>query len=619
MGKSKYGFFNARQIKPGGWMLRQLETEAEGLAGNLDLVWPDVRDSKWIGGTREGWERVPYWLDGFIPLACLLDREDMKARAARYMDAILSQQQPDGWICPCEAEKRPGYDIWALFLICKVMTVYYSSTGDSRIPGALYRAMKNCHAMLKSGQIKLFNWGKARWFEAFITIAVLIGHYGEEEWLTELAAMIREQGTDYSLLTESWKTPLNKWTQQTHIVNLMMMLKYEAVSCCVLGEEYKDEASRLFGILSRYNGTPVGTCTGDECLSGLSPIQGTELCSVVEEMYSLEILYAYTGEAKWAELLEKVAFNALPAALSDDTWTHQYVQMSNQIDCSKFPGKSVFRTNGPEAHIFGLEPHFGCCTANFGQGWPKLMLSAFMKTENGIISAVPLPGRVDTEINGVRVSVSLSTDYPFENSFDYTVTAEKPVRMRLDIRIPSFASGISVCGEEKSNTGLVSFDKEWRGTETLHIEYTVKPQIKRTPSGLYNAVYGSLLFSLPVKYRTVMREYVKNDVERKFPYCDYDYVRDSEWAFAFADKNLGIPQHRRGDGVPFSSSAPPLIINASLVPIDWGYADGYQTVCAKKPAHCKPAGKIQTLPLVPYGCAKLRMTEMPFAARAAMK
>ena len=66
-----------RDLQPEGWLKRQLEIQAEGLAGNLDRVWPDVRDSAWIGGDREGWERVPYWLDGFIPLACLLRDEDL--------------------------------------------------------------------------------------------------------------------------------------------------------------------------------------------------------------------------------------------------------------------------------------------------------------------------------------------------------------------------------------------------------------------------------------------------------------------------------------------------------------------------------------------------------------
>ena len=81
--------FTTKEIKPRGWMRRQLELQAQGLAGNLDKMWPDVADSSWIGGAHEAWERVPYWLDGFIPLAYLLEDEEMIARAKKYVDAIL--------------------------------------------------------------------------------------------------------------------------------------------------------------------------------------------------------------------------------------------------------------------------------------------------------------------------------------------------------------------------------------------------------------------------------------------------------------------------------------------------------------------------------------------------
>ena len=49
----KFELFTAKEIKPAGWMLRQLEIEANGQSGNLDNMWPDVRDSAWIGGTCE--------------------------------------------------------------------------------------------------------------------------------------------------------------------------------------------------------------------------------------------------------------------------------------------------------------------------------------------------------------------------------------------------------------------------------------------------------------------------------------------------------------------------------------------------------------------------------------
>ena len=60
-------------IRPKGWLARQLRIQADGLSGHLDEFWPDIQNSRWFGGDTEGWERAPYWLDGVIPLAYLLD------------------------------------------------------------------------------------------------------------------------------------------------------------------------------------------------------------------------------------------------------------------------------------------------------------------------------------------------------------------------------------------------------------------------------------------------------------------------------------------------------------------------------------------------------------------
>ena len=152
---SKWQLYTTQHIKPQGWLRRQLEIQARGLSGNLDLVWRDVRDSAWIGGDAEGWERVPYWLDGFIPLAYLLEDEQLIARAKKYINAILAAQRPDGWICPCAEEDIPTYDSWAVQLIGKVLTVYYQCSGDDRIPGALYRIHKNYYDLLSSDKIQL--------------------------------------------------------------------------------------------------------------------------------------------------------------------------------------------------------------------------------------------------------------------------------------------------------------------------------------------------------------------------------------------------------------------------------------------------------------------------------
>ena len=61
-----------------GWLLQQLRLSADGLTGHLDEVWEDVGpNSGWLGGTGESWERGPYWCDGLIPLAYILNDKEL--------------------------------------------------------------------------------------------------------------------------------------------------------------------------------------------------------------------------------------------------------------------------------------------------------------------------------------------------------------------------------------------------------------------------------------------------------------------------------------------------------------------------------------------------------------
>lgn len=92
------------------------------------------------------------------------------------------------------------------------------------------------------------------------------------------------------------------------------------------------------------------------------------------------------------DFAEALAFNALPSTLSPDMWSHQYDQQTNQVCCTRLPEDHVvFATNPGDSHLFGLEPNFGCCTANFNQSWPKLALSTFMGWKEGLASVILAP------------------------------------------------------------------------------------------------------------------------------------------------------------------------------------------------------------------------------------
>ena len=599
-----YDFFTSKEIKPEGYIKRLLRIQADGLSGNLDKIWPDVAESQWIGGNCEGWERVPYWLDGFIPLAYLLDDEDLKIRAQKYIDSIIARQEEDGWICPCEKDKRPEYDMWAAFLIAKVFTVYADATGDERVVDVLEGILFNLYEHIK--EYKIFGWAKFRWYEALISIAWLYERRPSEK-LIELAVMLKEQGTDFDELfsSEDIKTPKKNWTFEHHVVNIAMALKSGALYNALTSNGNADTAERMLNVLDGYHSMANGHFTGDECLAGDSPIQGTELCGVVEAMYSYEWLFAISGDFSWLDRLESLAYNALPATISPDMWTHQYDQMTNQISCIRMWGKPIFNTNNGEAHIFGLEPNFGCCTANFNQGFPKFVLSSFYKSDKEIVSASLMPSRLTTKIDGVDVEILLETDYPFKGELKYTVKASAPVKFTLKVRVPEFA-------RDEYGKDFISFEREWQGTTEETVEFDFEPVFIKRPRDMVCLKYGPLLFSVAIEEKWIMHEYESKGILRKFPYCDYEIYPMSEFNYAFFGANFDIRENEIPE-LPFSSEKPAIEIFADMVKIDWGYEEGYPDICRKEPLSRKAISGVERVRLIPYGCTTLRLTETVFA------
>ena len=601
--------FTTKEIKPRGWMRTQLEIQAKGLAGNLDKMWPDVADSSWIGGAHEAWERVPYWLDGFIPLAYLLEDEDMIARAKKYVDAIIARQRPDGWICPCDDKKRGNYDTWALILISKVLVLWYDCSGDSRIPDVLYRTMKNFDRHTDGNLI--LRWGSARWFEILFALYRLYEWY-PEEWIIGLCDKMAVMGVDWRSVFENWhysKPRPRAWNFLHHVVNQGMMLKSRALYSLRTGEDAEEFVNKALSMLIEAHGQPYGIFSGDECLAGKSPIQGTELCAVVEAMFSYETLLSITGNPAWGDKAEFLAFNALPATCSPDMWTHQYVQLANQYACRITPREQIqYTTNKGEAHLFGLEPEFGCCTANMGQGWPKFALSAFMKTERGIASTLLTPAAVTTEIGGKTVSVELNTRYPFRSTLTYTVKTDAPVTFPLAIRIPAFAKAATVDGISVPVGAFYELEREWSGEMTVAVELEFAAELTEGFEGMCSVKRGPLLYALPIGEEWHCLEYEKNGVMRKFPYCDYEILPTTPFAFGFASDKFDLVESEPDAAYVFSPEGAPVALETDLAPVEWGVENNH---CKALPEGRRAIGATQKMRLIPYGCTSLRMSVLP--------
>ena len=111
----------------------------------------------------------------------------------------------------------------------------------------------------------------------------------------------------------------------THGVNAAMGLKTPGI-INMFKSGFKEQTGFKVGWekLMKYHGVANGLFTCDEHLNGASPSQGTETCTVAELMYTLEsLICAGDFGNDLPDILEKAAFNALPAAFTADMTGHQ--------------------------------------------------------------------------------------------------------------------------------------------------------------------------------------------------------------------------------------------------------------------------------------------------------
>lgn len=601
--------FSLQELSPQGWYLQQLRIQADGLSGHLDEFWPDIKDSRWIGGSHEGWERMPYWLDGFIPLAALLHDDSLLARARQYIDAILAQQQPDGWICPTSDNNRARYDVWAAFLIGKVLVVWHDATSDERIQPAVEKILRSIDRHID--HCTLFNWGHSRWFEALVPLLWLYDRQ-RETWLVDLAKKLQCQGFDWVAFFKRWPMkqpqPRGRWSQMNHVVNQAMMLKLPALLMRLFPDESSiEDAAMMLSQLDQYHGSATGIFTGDECLAGVSPIAGTELCAVAETMYSLQWLQTQSTDCSWSDRLESIAYNAWPATFDPAMWTHQYVQQINQVQAVTVE-HPVYHTNGPDANTFGLEPEFGCCTANLSQGWPKLAQSVFYRREDGIDVAVWLPLRLETSFGNAPVSLAINTGYPFRQDVQLEVSNPHRARFTLRLRIPSWAQDASL-----TLNGQLCPCVPGRYTEVeinaaqaeILLHFPQAPRFESRPSGLTCLKRGPLLYALAIDEQWTQ---VHQDIlGREYPHCDYHVTPASSWNWGvIADQAVSFQEYPIG-ALPFSPQGAPIDALLNCQKVDWPLEHG----AASPTPGTVPISDVQQVRFIPYGCTCLRIGEFP--------
>ncbi|MEM2904899.1 MAG: glycoside hydrolase family 127 protein, partial [Candidatus Bathyarchaeia archaeon] len=602
-------------IQPKGWLRRQLTLMAEGFTGHLPELskWCQFERSAWSspeGQGEYGWEELPYWLRGFGDLGYVLRDERVIREAKRWIDAVLSSQEPDGYFGP--RVNKANRDLWPNMIMLDVLRSYYEATGDGRVLPFMTRYFR---WQLSLPPEQLFPgswehpliWQKVRGGDNLQSIYWLYNRTGET-WLLELAQRVHDRTADWTSGIVSW-----------HGVNICQGFREPAQYY-----QQSHEARHLQATERNYGQVPGGMFGADEnCRPGYTdPRQAAETCSIVEFMLSDELLLKITGDPLYADRCEEIAFNSLPAAMTPDLRGLHYLTAPNMVQLDRESKAPLLQNAG---NMLAYDPYgYRCCQHNVSHGWPYYAEHLWMATQdNGLAALLYAASEVEAKVgDGAKVKVLEETGYPFEETVRFTLSAPKPVRFPLLLRIPRWCQDAKVYVNEQLEDAHLSplsyavVDRAWRDGDEVRLELPMKVQLTvwaRNKNSV-SVHRGPLTFSLKIGERWV--RYGGTDrwpAYEVYPTAEWNYglildEEDPTTSFEVVKRLGELPDQ------PFTVDAAPvqLLAKGKRIP-EWRQEEN-GLVGALPESPVRSDEPEERLTLVPMGCARLRISAFPTIA-----
>ena len=299
----KFSPLSLGQVQATSWLKNQLLLQAEQVTKQFETLSPDCKSegdnrSGWLGGTGENWERGTYYTRGLIASAYVLDDDDMKAQAQKWIDWTLQSQVESGAFGPL-ANDPDKLDYWPLMPMLMALELYHDATEDPRVIPFLQNYFAWEAEALKTK--KLTSWARVRGGDNIFAVLWLYEKTGDKS-LLDLCKLLYEQTFDWEQVYGE-----EAWLGTYHIVNAQQSFKIFPVMYAVTGDEHYLEVYYK-GIENIYmaSGRQDGMSNGDEMSRGIDALYGNETCAVVERMLCDEIALYLLRDATVADHLELI-------------------------------------------------------------------------------------------------------------------------------------------------------------------------------------------------------------------------------------------------------------------------------------------------------------------------
>lgn len=595
-----------KDIQPQGWILEKLETQVEGLTGHPEALSYPYNTCLWAGEIpRQGnhgqdwwrYEQTAYYTDGLLRLGYLLGSEDLVEKGEAGITYTLDHPWESGRL-----GSRLVDNTWPFAVFFRALKARYDVQPDPSILEALTRHYNSIPMGLLIRKRNIVSLEGMLWTAEKTGNQALVAKADSAFRLrTELLGDIKLSRDDR--VTPEFLTGPEPY--KMHGVTMSEMLKLPILLYAATGNPwYKDLAVSSLDRLYAEDGLPDGLFTSAEWLQGRGIMHSHETCNAVDMSWTLGCFLEILKDARYADMLEKIVFNAGAGSVTQDFKALQYYSSVNQFLAT---GTSNHNKDNYCSTWMAYRPthQTECCAGNIHRLYPNYAARMWLRGEGEAVAALYGP-------SSFRYSNTLSfeeaTQYPYGDTV--AITARGDGKARLQLRIPSWCAQASLtvngkdAGQPLVPGTFVSVNRRWKDGDQVLL-YLPMPvnRVEAYGGGIYFQ-RGPLVYSYAIpatftkdtkRYANMNGKYPEDDVA--FP-C-WDIRPSGPWNYAVAAHAEAVPD---GHG-----------LRIPVRPIEWNLdkGPGGEELTPDLPENPAPVGPETFIELVPYGETMLRLTVFP--------
>lgn len=218
-----------------------------------------------------------------------------------------------------------------------------------------------------------------------------------------------------------------------------------------------------------------------------------ETCANIGMIFWSERMLALTGDAHYADVIERIAYNSLMSGMSlagtEFFYTNPLRQVRELPFALRMPGDTNLRPipDPPPSDARLRQRYMSCfcCPPNVARVLTRFHDRAATVSSEGVRVHLYGGSTIEGEITpGARVRLTEVSDYPWSGTITFTVDEAPDHDMRVELRVPGWARNATVRVNDEAPVDVepstyAALDRRWQPGDTVTLELPMHARVLR--------------------------------------------------------------------------------------------------------------------------------------------